>query len=355
MSVFNGERFLSEAIESILNQTFRDFEFIIINDGSRDGTAPILESHQKRDPRLHVFTQENKGLIASLNRGCGLARGRYIARMDADDMSLPDRLERQVRFMDDHDNVGLLGGAVQVIDDQGSRLQLVHPPQDDETIRSALRSFSFPIFHPAVVMRKQAFDAAGGYRTQFMHAEDYDLWLRIIEGWKVANLPAVVLRKRVHAAGVSVHNLRQQSLSALAAQALASIRAQQGVEPRCDEPAISAVFVEKLGISPAMQRQHLISAYLSWIGVMSEASQHEAVLQLFEELKTLSRPDPVPRPVVSKAMLSAYWVHSRQGRPVRALVSLAKALWAGAAGARRSPERKKPSSFGRLGGGQVRA
>src|SRR4030042_1971241 len=102
MSVYNGEKYLKEAVESILNQTFRDFEFIIINDGSTDGTGAILASYQQKDARIRIYNQENQGLIASLNRGCQLARGEYIARMDADDISLPQRLQRQLDYMEAH-------------------------------------------------------------------------------------------------------------------------------------------------------------------------------------------------------------------------------------------------------------
>lgn len=328
MSVFNGERFLAEAIESILNQTFRGFEFIIVNDGSTDRTASILERYEKSDSRVRVYAQENKGLIASLNLGCGLAQGKFLARMDADDVSMPDRLERQVRFLEHHDKVGLLGGAVEGIDDRGRWLFLVRPPLEDNTIRTALRFYSFPIFHSAVLMRKQTFDEAGGYRAQFLHAEDYDLCLRILEHAKVANLPDVVLRKRTHSEGVSVHNLRQQSLSALAAHALSSLRERQCAEPPCDGPVISADFVEKLGVSRASQRRALTSAYVSWIGAMLQASQHDAVQQLFEELTNLSRPGPIPGSAVATAMLSACRVHSRARRPVPALAALGRAVWA---------------------------
>ena len=345
MSVFNGERFLAEAIESILNQTFRGFEFIIVNDGSTDRTALILERYEKSDPRVRVFAQQNKGLIASLNLGCALAQGKYLARLDADDVSMPDRLDRQIRFLEHHEEVGLLGGAVEVIDDRGRWLFLVRPPLEDNTIRTALRSFSFPIFHSAVVMRKQTFDEAGGYRSQFMHAEDYDLCLRLIEHGKVANLPDVVLRKRTHPEGVSVRNLKQQSLSALAAHALSTLRERQCAEPPCDGPVISGEFVEKLGVSQASQRHALISAYVSWIGAMLQASQHDAVQQLFEELTDLSRPGPIPRSALATAMLSACVIHSRARRPVPALVALGRAVWASPVVAARPLKWKLKSLF----------
>ena len=326
MTVFNGERFLREAIDSILSQTFSDFELLVINDGSTDGTAAILDSYARADPRVRVHHEEHKGQVDSYNRGCGLARGKYIALMDQDDVSMPDRLERQIRFLENHEKVGLLGGAVEGIDDQGRWVFIEQPPLEDEPIRAALRSFSFPICHPAVVMRKQAFDATGGYRAPFMPAEDYDLFYRIIEGWSVANLPDVVLRKRIHSNQSSVRNLRQEILSLLAAHALSLARQRHAVEPPCQVPVISEEFLEKLGVSRASQQQALVSAYAFYIGYMSRASQDDEVLRLVDELIDLSRSGPVGRATLSNARLSAARIHYRRGRPIRALVSLGRAL-----------------------------
>ncbi len=194
-------------------------------------------------------------------------------------------------------------------------------------------------------MRKQTFDEAGGYRSQFMHAEDYDLCLRILEHGQVANLPVVVLRKRTHSEGVSVRNLKQQSLSALAAHALSALRERQCAEPPCDGPLISPQYVEKLGVSQAAQRRALTSAYVSWIGAMLQASQHDAVRQLFEELTDLSRPGPVPGSALSTAMLSACWVHARERRPLQALVALGRAVWASPVVAARPLKWKLSSLF----------
>jgi glycosyltransferase involved in cell wall biosynthesis len=326
MTVFNGERFLRQAIDSVLSQTFSDFELIIINDGSTDGTASTLESYEKNDSRVRVYHQENKGLIESLNRGCGLARGKYIARMDADDVSVPDRLERQIGFLEKHEKVGLLGGAFEGIDDQGRRVFLDQLPLEDEPIRAAFRSFSFPICHPAVMMRKQAFDATGGYRAQFLHGEDYDLFYRIIERWRVANLPEVVVRKRIHSNQVSVRNLRQSILSLLASHAMSVAGQRDAVEPPCEVPVISEGFLEKLGVSRTSQQQALVSAYAFYIDYMSRASQDDEVLRLVEELIDLSRTGPVNKSVLSNAMLSAARIHYRRGRLGRALVYVGRAL-----------------------------
>jgi len=326
MPVFNGERFLREAIDSILSQTFRDFELIVINDGSADGTASMLDSYAGSDSRVRIYHEEHKGQVDSYNRGCGLARGKYIALMDQDDVSMPDRLERQIGFLEKHEEVGLLGGAMEEIDDQGRRVSLWQPPLEDEPIRAAFRSFSFPVCHPAAVMRKQAFDATGGYRAAFQPAEDYDLFYRIIERWGVANLPEVVLRKRIHSNQFSVRNLRQGILSLLASHALSLTRQRDAVEPPCQEPLISEGFLEKLGVSRTSIQQALVSAYSFYIGYMSRASQDDEALRLVEELIDLSRSSPVSRATLSDAMLSAARIHYRQGRPVRALVYAGRAL-----------------------------
>src|SRR5262249_42264689 len=136
MSVFNGEQFLAEAVESILSQSFRDFEFIVIDDGSTDNSATILESYLKKDSRLRVFHQENMGLVESLNRGCGLAQGRYIARMDADDISLRDRLIWQGEFLVKKHEGGGVGGGVGVIDATGRCLGSGTPPLQDRRVQT---------------------------------------------------------------------------------------------------------------------------------------------------------------------------------------------------------------------------
>jgi len=355
MSVFNGERFLREAIESILSQTFSDFEFVIVNDGSTDGTASILDSYERSDPRVRVFHQENRGSAASDNRGCALARGKYIAHLDQDDVAPPDRLDRQVAFLENHEKVGLLGGAVEGIDDQGRRLFLEQLPLEDASIRAALRSFSFPLVHPALMMRKQAFDATVGYRAQFLRAEDYDLSLRIIEGWEVANLPDVVLRKRIHSKQLTMCDSRQQMLSVLGAHALSLVRLDHSIEPTCREPVISEGFLEELGVSQTSRQRVLVNGYVHLIGLMSRASQDDAVLRLFEELIDLSRSSPVDRFTLSNAMLSAARSHYRRGSPVRALVYVGRAFLTRPVVAGRPLRRAVNSFFRRLKGEKRRA
>ena len=129
MSVFNGQAFLRDAIDSILNQTMGDFEFLIIDDGSKDDTGTILSNYADRDPRVRIIQQESRGRAQSLNIGINSAQGQYIARMDADDIALPNRIIRQIDYLEKHDNVGVLGGGYELIDTGGQVLNLVRPPR----------------------------------------------------------------------------------------------------------------------------------------------------------------------------------------------------------------------------------
>jgi hypothetical protein len=328
MPVFNGERFLREAIDSILSQTFSDFEFIIINDGSTDGTASILDSYVGSDPRVQVYHQQNKGVTQSRNRACGLARGKYLAQIDADDIAVRDRLQWQIEFMEKHAEIGVVGGAVELIDSAGSVLDCWHYPVENEEIKGALLLHN-TLASPAVVIRKEAFLSVGGYRRPFdRRAEDYDLWLRIADRWRLANLEAVVLKYRIHPDQATCRGLREDSLYALAARAFASLRRDGSPEPVISDERITPEVLARLGVDQAAQQRALVASYADWIGLMSRASQDDAVLRLSEELIDLSRSGPVDRAALSNAMLSAAGIHYRRGSRARALVYVGRALLA---------------------------
>ena len=170
MPAYNCEKYIREAIDSILNQTFIDFEFIIINDGSKDRTNKILQSYQ--DPRIVVINNKrNLGIVKSLNKGLKLAKGEYIARQDADDISLPERLMKQVKYLDSRKNIGLLGCGVIEIDEYGSEKRRWEIKRDGEVIEF--------IAHGSVMMRADCIKQVDGYREELKHVEDKDLWYRI--------------------------------------------------------------------------------------------------------------------------------------------------------------------------------
>jgi glycosyltransferase involved in cell wall biosynthesis len=208
MAVYNAEKYLSEAVDSILSQTFGDFEFIIIDDGSTDQSWAILESFGRRDQRLLLHKQSNAGLIDSLNRACSLARGTYVARMDADDISLPRRFERQVAFLEKNKDIGVVGTWIQDIGSQGEPGPIWPLPTTAGTIRWFLM-FGNCLAHPSVMMRRDLIQRLG-YNSNAMHVEDYDLWIRACDSTGLANISEVLVKYRVLSHSVSSRNLSVQ-------------------------------------------------------------------------------------------------------------------------------------------------
>jgi glycosyltransferase involved in cell wall biosynthesis len=219
ISVYNGEKYILDAVRSIFNQSYRYFELIIINDGSTDRTNEIL--HEIRDPRIRILhNSQNLGLIASLNLGLKAAQGQFIVRLDADDIAGPDRLEKQLGFLINNPKVGVLGTDYYLIDDKGQRLpnQIIFIQNLPNLLRWQL-FFRCPLAHPTVMMRRDIFDKFGGYDPAYPHAEDYELWLRISPFVQMANLPEPLVQIRVHSTNISrVHSQEQNHNSILAAQ-----------------------------------------------------------------------------------------------------------------------------------------
>ena len=211
MAVYNGARYLQEAIESILSQTFSDFEFVIINDGSTDGSVDIVKSYA--DPRIVLLENEsNIGLTCSLNRGIQCSRGELIARQDADDVSLPERLARQVAYLDEHPEVGLVGSGVLWIDEKGGILQEWRPVTDPVQIQRLLLT-GIPFRHGTFVFRRQCLlDIGGGYDEKMPVAQDCDLLLRIAESWELANLNVILYRFRVHSTAITAQRANDQDV-----------------------------------------------------------------------------------------------------------------------------------------------
>ena len=225
MPVYNGERYLREAIEGILNQTFTDFEFIIIDDGSTDGTAAILDSYS--DSRIQVIHLPHRGLTKSLQFGLQTARGEFFARQDADDISLPTRLERQVNFLQDHPEVAVVGIDMRQIDQDGNFLKWMRLPRDDRAIRSHLVKVS-PFGHGSIMARRACLLAVGGYRSEFALTQDRDLWLRVAECYQMAILPEPLYLLRKHKASVSTTQRGLQRRFGDRARAYALERLQKG-------------------------------------------------------------------------------------------------------------------------------
>ncbi len=209
MSVYNGELYLAEAIESILHQTFKNFELIIIDDGSIDNSREIISSFC--DKRIKVIENErNIGLAASLNKGASIAGGKYLARMDADDISLPDRFQKQKIFLDQHPDVGVLGTNAQRIDEQGNIIKYLYKIYDTTSVIKWSFLFGNPMLHPTILMRKDCFLQVGGYSSDVLYSQDYNLWVKMMEITNFRNLSEILLLYRVHLSNISFQQQQHQ-------------------------------------------------------------------------------------------------------------------------------------------------
>ena len=191
LPVYNGAAYLQETLESMLAQTHQDFELIIIDDGSRDASAAIIE--RVNDPRIRFYRQSNRGLAATLNRAIELSRGEYLARQDQDDVSFPTRLEQQLKFMVAHPRCGLVGTWAEIITGTERTGRAHRHPAENHTLKFDLL-FDNPFVHSSVLLRKSAVVDAGGYSTDPLRQppEDYELWSRLSRAWEVANIPEIL-------------------------------------------------------------------------------------------------------------------------------------------------------------------
>jgi len=225
MPVFNGERYLSESITSVLEQSLEDLEFIIINDGSTDNTSRILRSF--RDERLRLFEREHQGLVPSLNEAIQLSKSRYIARMDADDIAMKDRLRLQYDFMASHPGIDILGGQAEVIDETGKTICKTQNPLSWQNI-SKLIKYACPLCHPTYFVRKGVYALTEGYRELLPPAEDYDFLLRAFEmGCVMRNLPDIVIKYRQSQGGMTFRNFQRTIFFAEAVQKMHRLRVYQ--------------------------------------------------------------------------------------------------------------------------------
>jgi glycosyltransferase involved in cell wall biosynthesis len=236
LAVYNGQTYLREAVESVLSQTFTDFEFLIIDDGSTDQTLPILREYEKLDGRIRLVTRPNKGLTNTLNEGLSLARGEFLARMDADDICMPRRFERQLGYLREHPECVLVGSRVLLMDPEEMPIREMCGERTHEEIDHAHLNRGWPVVHPAAMMRMSALKQIGGYRDEFNTLEDLDLFLRLAEVGKLANLPDLLLHYRQHFASVT-HSKEEKQMQIRQA-IYDQTRARRGLPPDVPPPPV---------------------------------------------------------------------------------------------------------------------
>lgn len=210
LPAFNAAPYIQEAVASILRQSLTDFELLILDDGSTDNTGLILESMAAGDRRIRLTRRDNRGLVATLNELIAQARAPYLARMDADDIAIEDRLERQSRYLDQYPRIACVGGAIEFINSDATSVHAPPTVLDNASIQREALAGRVAICHPACMLRAKVVRAIGGYRAHTWPAEDLDLFLRIGEVAELANLPHRVLRYRLHATSISASRAQQQ-------------------------------------------------------------------------------------------------------------------------------------------------
>ncbi|TFH33505.1 MAG: glycosyltransferase, partial [Deltaproteobacteria bacterium] len=264
MPVHNGGEYLAGAVQSVLAQTFHGFEFLIIDDCSIDGSLHVAASFD--DPRIRIIPNDrNMGLAMSLNKGFDLARGKYIARMDSDDVCRPDRLERQLAWLESHPAVGACGSWVRYIG--LGRGKTVRYYSDSSMVKASLL-FDPPMAHPAVMLRRDLFLRHGLlYDPTFHRAQDYDLWERASHHFPLSNVPRVLLDYRIHPEQAGGRTYREQQGDADRTR-LRQLNAM-GMDPGEDEMAVHRIVSELIDIQPTRE---LILRIEGWLGKLKEAN-----------------------------------------------------------------------------------
>ena len=230
MPVRNSAEWLAEAVASVRAQEFGDFEFLIVDDGSDDGTAAMLSGFATADPRIRLLRQAPQGIVAALNNAIAEARAPYLARLDADDRARPDRLGKQLAFMEAHPEIGLVGTFAERIDAAGNVVGRLAPPTEPARLARVLERTN-PFIHSSVMMRTALVRRIGGYRAAFRAAEDYDLWLRMAEAGGIANLADYLTQYRWHESNLSRRDAVRQSFSVRLAQRSAAGRRSGACDP----------------------------------------------------------------------------------------------------------------------------
>jgi glycosyltransferase involved in cell wall biosynthesis len=268
MPVYNGAAFLDAALNSILGQASADFEVLVIDDGSTDDSA--IRVAARRDARIRLLRQpENLGLVAALNRGLDEALGEYVARMDADDVSLPQRFARQLAFLDSHPEVGVCGSWMEAFSPDETTVWTA--PVDHDRIRCRLL-FESVLYHPTVIMRREMLERHGlRYDPHYPHAEDYELWCRCVRHFRLANLDEVLLRYRIHDASVGGRK-RAEKLTT-ASRIRARLLDELGLAPTPDELAVH----EAMALWETPAERVFLNRAEAWLLRLQAANRERAI------------------------------------------------------------------------------
>lgn len=244
LPVYNAEKYIAQAVQSILEQTFGNFEFLIVDDGSTDGSLKILRRFADQDSRIRLISRPNTGYVIALNEMLELATGEFVARMDADDIALPERFAKQIEHLRSNRTLIALGTRAMLVDPQDNDLCVMEMPLDHDAIdQQNLRGVGFAICHPALMFRREVLSRIGGYKPEFWPAENVEFFLRLAEAGQIANIEYVGLRYRLHHESVG-HTSRLKQINS-AQRASASALERRGL------PAPSVAMPEAESVADA--------------------------------------------------------------------------------------------------------
>jgi glycosyltransferase involved in cell wall biosynthesis len=263
--VYNAERYLRCALDSIIVQSHSKFEVVVIDDGSTDSSFQILREYSRRDSRVKAYSQPNTGIVGALNAALRLASGEFLARMDADDIALPERLENQLAYLEEHRECVAVGSSVIIMDEGGNDIYVDEAPSEHERIEMILLSGKGALCHPTVMMRASAVRKVGGYREEYGLAQDLDLFLRLGELGHLGNIREPLLRYRWHLESIS-HRKNQHGASAARAAL---------VREACKRRGIAEIRLPTLPecVTPPSKVDTLIEHYHRWSVKAAEAGR----------------------------------------------------------------------------------
>jgi hypothetical protein len=324
LPVHKSEAYVGAAVESILAQSFGDWELLAADDGLSHATSAILQSFAARDARVKVVLAAGAPFVAKLSRGVALSQAGLVARMDADDIAHPDRFARQVAFLDAHPEVAVVGSAVALIDAHGHALRDVQYPESPAAVAALLATGS-ALAHPSVMMRRAAVLAVGSYRSAYEYAEDYDLWLRIAERYKLANLPERLLLYRQHADKLSNAFAGQQALATRVAQFAAQRRRRGSPDPTDGLTTLSPRDLGRFAPSPEERSAAALDVADAYLAEHARTGSAASLQNTLECLEQVGSGATAPAHQVRTTALAA-WHSVRSGRLPAAVKLAVRAL-----------------------------
>jgi len=321
MAVYNGGSYLEEAVRSILAQSLTDFEFIIVDDGSTDGTTALLDRFARQDARIRIVHAAHQGVSAARNAALALVRAPLVAIMDADDVCMPERFARQVEFLNANPQCVAIGCEAMMIDPAGREIGVKGHPLTHREIDDRLMQVREAMTHPAVMLRAETVRRLGGYRSHLPVSEDYDLFLRLAEVGELANLPDVLFHYRLHAGSISVARMESQVRLSIECAREAAKRRGLGDSHRLNRAGAVDPDLDARVVTTMVIQGYLWRAYL-----LAESGAFSAIHKLLDGAMDYARAKQAPWQLIGDLHAARAMVHRREGNLTHSMVSSIKSL-----------------------------